>query len=1835
MAKLDQILLKHSTAARADFVAEVQGTANSPTGPNKLEPGEVVIRRDSGYVELWSLDANNTLREVAVDLTGQIPPWDPNELKQASLGLLKDVNLSSGIQGGLGGGQAGWILTWDGATWVPRPAPGMDEINAAIPSLNNIGDVNYAYWSTQGQLKFVPVQGDILRYEFNSQTQSYQWAPLPLAAENLEGWGVEGGRLYVNGYNAIGFSPGPSNPEFNYHARLSGGTSSLRLESFGNYLEISKGQVQNLRMEGHLLLSRANPVAGDSRIQGIKYDTSAIPLVLPDDTYLPALRHVRADFETRRVGELEDVDDSGILAGQVLAWDPLRSKYTPKSGIAPDLSLAELGDLRNVDENGIAEGLSLVWSNADNKWAPRSPKLNDATWDNFDFFYKPAEPDNRETNCKECNEENLGRITVVENKPYVCLRARSTVSGTVDDAYSWTELLLDSYNRTHSSRFPARENFTNDTGDHRRTAPLAAAAFQGTLGSLYNVSTADVFPWSAIVYNPNTFRFEAGYPALRLSDYSLGEVGDVAAEAAGVGYGLLWDGSNWVASSLDQKVRLDDLQDVQFGDLGVQNTKLVAAYMLAAGPVTGKGAEVDLSPSLAVSTPKQDAQLGSTLEAASPDGKFYPNARLFAVSPDWPIAQKLDNYVRWNLDNSWQQIDGDGCIEVFFFPTAFLENRTIFRKVATVSSLGGYILRLKQDGSIEWSVSGTDGATGFLVSTPINTVSINNWHHVAITKEGAKQRLYLDGFKVLEVDSLARWTGDGQFLLGRNDLDDNNTLTHNFFRGLMLDLRVTRGRAKYTGDSYAIPSSLEAELLDTTPTAGDFLSFDGTKWTNVAGLDADISSNSITELIDVDTTSKNPGTGDALVWTGTRWEPGVPGTGSSWSLDDLIDVQTSYQASTPYIQLNQAELIQFSTAFGTANDSSVVALSRGESTYISYYDDSNHPQKADQAKYVDERQTFIAAQRLGQAAIRARRAYVKNVFYDDFVVPRSYHETVLHYDAVPNRGADEPTITGAPEATYIPCWGVVQDFINDALEHGNLSALLDVSTNAPTNGQALVWNATAGIWEPRSDIAADVSQNSLQDLLDVDYTGLATGMVLQWDGAKWLPEEKFASIFEFGDVNAFPVEASGPFTLSGLRGTASDQRMNQSSVDPYANTIFDLGLDKDQGGLGVRGFRGLTLGDVSGADSEAPFYLYGVRANNGTSGTVALTSAVSGNSGAVLELNPKFIRISDLGNSANGSEGFRLAAGWRAIYEDNSATFLQYGTAELPTRGAIQDWVQSGLDNLDLAPNSIDNLGDVDTSAKSNGYALTWNEAAGNWVASADVAANISLASIGELADVVKVPNADPTTNDGSLSFDVGKLLTSRPHDTNQSGGLQILSVDETSGFIWDDAAGNTPTVKSGSTFLKVSPTEITASGGKGVVYSEVPTLGDKTIPSWLQVKQQILKQQTDFSALLLLDGDDFIDKAYGWTVDTVITTTPNPVYLSPFGGHWSYSFKKANGDRLTWTTANGSQYEWNPQVVWSIELFAWVSSADQGDGKVEYLVAPAARGATYTSSGIHIGLRGDDRSQIFATLGTCASNSVAPFSTYYQAGLTMDGWNHVYLAHEGGGSYAFFVNGALVGRWNDNSTIYMSGGITFGGQSQDLANNLNSYFTGLVDDIRITRSWVPYSPAQPTVPVPVEPLSIQPFKPVFGTLGSLADVSTAGAFNGQALIYNNINQTWEPGTAPAYDISANSLSDLADADTTTATPDEGDVLGWNAANSQWQRTKVDGNGGIRPLSGRTVTPGVVPSAGQLFAGELFINMADKKAYALDDAGQPFEFANGGILDEVDTRYDRVVGGTF
>lgn len=112
------------------------------------------------------------------------------------------------------------------------------------------------------------------------------------------------------------------------------------------------------------------------------------------------------------------------------------------------------------------------------------------------------------------------------------------------------------------------------------------------------------------------------------------------------------------------------------------------------------------------------------------------------------------------------------------------------------------------------------------------------------------------------------------------------------------------------------------------------------------------------------------------------------------------------------------------------------------------------------------------------------------------------------------------------------------DWVDQTAGASSIGDLSDVDTTtvAPTDGQALVWDNTAGQWEPGTVASGSVA--SIDDVGDVDTTTATPtiNQVLAWDGSNWVPMDQSGG--GGGSTGSRLTEtqtaASGAATFTGL-----------------------------------------------------------------------------------------------------------------------------------------------------------------------------------------------------------------------------------------------------------------------------------------------------------------------------------------------------------------------------------------------------------------------------------------------------------------------------------------------------------------------------------------------------------------------------------------------------------------------------------------------------------------------------------------------------------------------------
>ena len=189
---------------------------------------------------------------------------------------------------------------------------------------------------------------------------------------------------------------------------------------------------------------------------------------------------------------------------------------------------------------------------------------------------------------------------------------------------------------------------------------------------------------------------------------------------------------------------------------------------------------------------------------------------------------------------------------------------------------------------------------------------------------------------------------------------------------------------------------------------------------------------------------------------------------------------------------------------------------------------------------------------------------------------------------------------------------------------GSIDDLTDVDTTtaAPTDGQALVWDNANSEWVP-GNVATDIGTTSIDALSDVDTTTVAptNDQVLAWDGTNWVPAD--AATGGGGSTSTSLTEsqtaASGIATFSGIghSGTLVDIT---SSLDAWI-VLYDSAASRT-----ADNSRAYTTDPTAGSGVLAEFYITASGTvlatpgttyfNNDTSVTEAVYAAVRDQAGA-------------------------------------------------------------------------------------------------------------------------------------------------------------------------------------------------------------------------------------------------------------------------------------------------------------------------------------------------------------------------------------------------------------------------------------------------------------------------------------------------------------------------------------------------------------------------------------------------------------------------------------------
>ena len=438
---------------------------------------------------------------------------------------------------------------------------------------------------------------------------------------------------------------------------------------------------------------------------------------------------------------------------------------------------------------------------------------------------------------------------------------------------------------------------------------------------------------------------------------------------------------------------------------------------------------------------------------------------------------------------------------------------------------------------------------------------------------------------------------------------------------------------------------------------------------------------------------------------------------------------------------------------------------------------------------------------------------------------------------------------------------------------------------------------------------------------------------------------------------------------------------------------------------------------------------------------------------------------------------------------------------------------------------AIDDISDVDTStvAPTDGQALVWDNANSQWEPG-----TIS-------SDVTSV-----NTQTGAVSLGVDDL-----------SDVDTSTVAPTDGqaLVWDNAnsqwepgsSGTTlPAAQDGEALIYENGQWVAGPVIGGVDYN--PGTGDTY---YNNVELLLLANSTNGSTT-------FTDSSSNTRTATINGNTQISTVQSKFGG--SSIVFDGNSDYLSYAY-DAALCDWAGSSAFTIEAWVYASTSWTGWARSGTPNVPSLCGVMDPTSSSAIWSFGPDQNGYLTFI--YFSDTRRGFSG--TTAMTTGEWHHIAMTYDGT-LMRLFVDGVLDGSSTVNGGTPNDGsGFSYGltiGQYRDTCIN------GYVDDLRITQGTARYTATftAPTAELPsisanniVVPYSIDKLDDV--------DTSTVAPTDGQALVWDNANSQWEPGTISSDVTSVNTLTgavslgveDLDDFELQTGPPTYGT---WNQGNT-------------------------------------------------------------------------------
>ena len=441
-------------------------------------------------------------------------------------------------------------------------------------------------------------------------------------------------------------------------------------------------------------------------------------------------------------------------------------------------------------------------------------------------------------------------------------------------------------------------------------------------------------------------------------------------------------------------------------------------------------------------------------------------------------------------------------------------------------------------------------------------------------------------------------------------------------------------------------------------------------------------------------------------------------------------------------------------------------------------------------------------------------------------------------------------------------------------------------------------------------------------------------------------------------------------------------------------------------------------------------------------------------------------------------------------------------------------------------------------------------------------------------------------TDENTLYVVESSTLTQAGVDLGLSSIDALSDVDTTAvaptdgqALVWDNANSQWEpgTISSGTTLPS-------ASDGEALIYENGQWVAGPVIGGVNYISGGGDPNFADVELLLLGNGSNgsttFTDSSSNARTATVTGNTQISTTQSKFGG--SSIYFDGTGDYLEFAP-DTNLIDWYTGGAFTVEAWVYASSWTNWSFNAQLPCLCGNMDATSLTGywGFGPNSSGNVVFQYYST---------NTFATTGATTLTTGAWHHIAMSYDGT-TIRVFADGVL-----DASNTVVGTPLTSLSSDFTIGVLNNVFITGYVDDLRVTQGVARYTSSftPPSAELPTAggttvtiPYSIDKLDDV--------DTSTVAPTNGQALVWDNTAQKWEPGTVSSGGVARSevsgttaSIADAASANMTiTGTGKTGQLLSIETSHAAW--VTVYASQATRTAdSGRAETTDPAPGSGVL-----------------------------------------------